>query len=666
METEIFVYWNVHPFEQNGKYGFINCLTFETVIPVKYEKVQLKGKRLSYYYKVQLNGKWGIVSRQGEEIVPPKYDSISDVGPDDNRIVRLNGRYGFLNEYGREFIPPQYELAYNFVFVHDQWRAAVQQNSKWGFINLEGKTIIACRYEAVKSFAPSLIPGKGLAAVQLSSKWGFIDIHGNLVISCDYTGVRSFLNCMAAVKKFGKWGYVDMNGRQVVPLIYDLAGDFDFHTERAKVVSGKKMFFIRKNGERDDAAFDDEFSRNRDGDILRVKTGDKYGYVNKSGDVVIPFIYDEMSQITYNENIIVTLNSKKQFLSKDGTARTPLIYDDIRIPEYGGSYFAVKNNGKWGYVNDEGKQVIPCRYDDASDLESIAEVICEGRLQFIDSSGNSVPDGFLDLKFSEGLAVVGINGRYGYVDETGKVVIPFIYKEASFRFGNMDQMHFHRGLARVKSADTCKIGCIDKTGKTVVPFISDKKIDYSVEDDWMITYWRLDDNDFGQEDWRPVLYNIRDKKIVPKGWKIISDFVEGLAVVRDTNGNTGYIDKMGEVVIPLIFNDARSFIDGLAAVSENGCTWGFVDKTGKMVIPCRYCWEYCHQGCDGFDEYGLKLVGGCSYTDGKWGWIDRTGKTVIPFIYEYAEDFRYGKARVRENYETEAHYIDKNGKQIGK
>jgi len=289
MKTEI----SVDPFEQNGKYGFRNRETYETVIPARYEKV-----KDNYDYKVQLNGKWGIVNRSGEEIVPPKYDSISDWKSNDIRVVRLNGKYGFINEHGREFIPPQYELAYNFVFVNDQWRAAVQQNYKWGFINLEGKTVIPCHYEAVKSFVPSYIPGEGLAAVQLSSKWGFIDVNGKLVISCDYTEVRSYLNGRAAVKKFGKWGYVDVNGRQVVPFIYDLADDFVFYTKRANVTLGKQMFFIKENGERDDVALSDEF-KDYYGDVICMEIGDKYGYVNKSGDIVIPFIYDEGSRVTF-------------------------------------------------------------------------------------------------------------------------------------------------------------------------------------------------------------------------------------------------------------------------------------------------------------------------------------------------------------------------------
>ena len=57
---------------------------------------------------------------------------------------------------------------------------------------------------------------------------------------------------------------------------------------------------------------------------------------------------------------------------------------------------------------------------------------------------------------SEGLAYVkDSNGKYGYIDEDGKVVIPCKWKEA---------WSFDEGLAQVQD-DNEKWGLIDKTGK---------------------------------------------------------------------------------------------------------------------------------------------------------------------------------------------------------
>ena len=60
--------------------------------------------------------------------------------------------------------------------------------------------------------------------------------------------------------------------------------------------------------------------------------------------------------------------------------------------------------------------------------------------------------------FSEGLARVKLNDKWGFIDKTGKEVVPPKYDET----GN-----FHEGLAKVKLNG--KYGFIDTTGKEVVP-----------------------------------------------------------------------------------------------------------------------------------------------------------------------------------------------------
>lgn len=68
-----------------------------------------------------------------------------------------------------------------------------------------------------------------------------------------------------------------------------------------------------------------------------------------------------------------------------------------------------ETTGKWGYVNKQGKIVIPYKYEIAAE-------------------------------FSEGLAAVAINTKGGYIDQTGKTVIPFKYE---------GMLQFHNGFAIV-------------------------------------------------------------------------------------------------------------------------------------------------------------------------------------------------------------------------
>jgi len=59
--------------------------------------------------------------------------------------------------------------------------------------------------------------------------------------------------------------------------------------------------------------------------------------------------------------------------------------------------------------------------------------------------------------FSEGLASIRVNGKYGYMDRWGKIVIQPQFESAQ---------SFYQGLAEVVTNE--KIGFIDKTGTVVI------------------------------------------------------------------------------------------------------------------------------------------------------------------------------------------------------
>ncbi|MEL7655199.1 MAG: WG repeat-containing protein, partial [Bacillota bacterium] len=84
--------------------------------------------------------------------------------------------------------------------------------------------------------------------------------------------------------------------------------------------------------------------------------------------------------------------------------------------------------------------------------------------------------------FTEGLAQVGEDNRCGFIDQKGKVVIPFSYKEA---------YNFSEGLAAVRKDK--KWGYIDKKGQQIIPFLFDEAFEFGdglapvkKGDQWMV------------------------------------------------------------------------------------------------------------------------------------------------------------------------------------
>ena len=144
-----------------------------------------------------------------------------------------------------------------------------------------------------------------------------------------------------------------------------------------------------------------------------------------------------------------------------------------------------------------------------------------------------------------------------------------------------------------------------------------------------------------------------------------SYFFEGKASVLDENGKSGFIDDVGDLVIPCRFKGlgkfkhglcsinggfidhsgkwlmeprflvADNFSEGCAFASLDGETFGFIDLRGDPVIQPRF--QQCRQFSEG-------LAGVCR--DERWGYIDHRGEIRIPHVFEAVrvQGFRYGVA----------------------
>src|SRR6266852_4725356 len=279
-----------------------------------------------------------------------------------------------------------------------------------------------------------------------------------------------------------------------------------------------------------------------------------------------------------------------------------------------GPLFPVVEHGKCGYIDKTGKVVIPLQYyrayafhEGMAFVPMYPDAASPRRLELqpIDKTGKVIVGQEYSYAgpFAEGLALVEVpwshgffhidKGGLGYIDKTGKMVIPLQ------QFGTASS--FNEGLAAVEVHG--KWGYIDKTGKMVIP---------------------------------PQFSH---------AW----GFSEGLAAVK-TGGKWGFIDTTGQMVIPPQFSDTFGFSEGLVDV-EVAKKWGYVDKTGKMVIPPQYDKVYKY-------SEGLAAV----KTSGKWGFIDKTGQMVIAPQYDEVYPFSDGLANVEVG--KKAGYIDKTGKYV--
>jgi WG containing repeat len=351
----------------------------------------------------------------------------------------------------------------------------------------------------------------------------------------------------------------------------------------------------------------------------------KYGYIDRTGKIVIPAKldtpYENSNSVTSDRDELISFAQEDHF----GNIRYEFAY---RLGLYGpkprveGDYFH-------GYKDRRtGKVIISPQFRHAAD------------------------------RFSDGLAwIMDERHRVGYIDKQGKIVIPLQYSYSSSQcthycastayFGS----DFNGGLAKVCSGElrgSRKCGYIDRTGKVVIPLKFDEVAEkFSNSLASVVINERLG-------------YIDKTGKIVitlHQSYSEADDFDGGLARVCSAGKSRkcGYIDRTGKVVIPLKFDEvAKKFSNGLAWVVINE-RLGYIDKTGKVKIPIKFTYpltgrpaypkrdevEICNGKCvnpkTDFDRglAAVKIPKTCGTSDendcDRFGYIDTTGKLVFEF-----------------------------------
>ncbi|MGB3454648.1 MAG: WG repeat-containing protein [Moheibacter sp.] len=142
---------------------------------------------------VSIIGKgWTIINGNGEELTD--FESIpgsiyNDFVEYDLISVKKDGKWGFINRNGELVIPYKYDIVGEF----NEGLIPVKINNLWGFINEEDKLIIPAKYEKVTEFHD------GLAGFYENGKWGFINKNDIVIIPAQYTGISIFSEGLCAV-----------------------------------------------------------------------------------------------------------------------------------------------------------------------------------------------------------------------------------------------------------------------------------------------------------------------------------------------------------------------------------------------------------------------------------------------------------------------------------
>lgn len=156
------------------------------------------------YFFVGRNGKAGVIDKNGKEILPCVYRTITHFNYPDHQLIEAKDENGtnLFDKTGKLIVSSDYDIEYCFEGI-----IKVRKNDKYGFIDKSGRIISPCIYDEVGPFNSSS------AIVCKNENWGVIDNNGKEVIPCKFNYVSFFSNGLAVVINNGKLGFVDVNGK---------------------------------------------------------------------------------------------------------------------------------------------------------------------------------------------------------------------------------------------------------------------------------------------------------------------------------------------------------------------------------------------------------------------------------------------------------------------
>lgn len=168
-------------------------------------------------------------------------------------------------------------------------------------------------------------------------------------------------------------------------------------------------------------------------------------------DALAEYVEYDIQNDYYNGLALVKKDGKWGYIDKNRHVKIPLIYDAAN--NFTDKIVKVKKDNLWGYINTSGEEVIPVDYYFCGDISNGMIVVGKGgKYGFIDRNGNKICELLYDRvePFGDGgTAKVVLNRMFGYIDKTGKVIVPIEHpsNEENIDFtGTWNRTETHSGL----------------------------------------------------------------------------------------------------------------------------------------------------------------------------------------------------------------------------
>lgn len=301
--------------------------------------------------------------------------------------------------------------------------------------------------------------------------------------------------------------------------------------------------------------------------LYKILKNGKYGVIDSEFNVVVEPINDRVEN--KNDRILIINKEKLEVLDRDMNARIKDIPNSFQEVELGvGNTIYFKIDNKWGILGNNGQTLVDAKYDKLVNLNDenivIGYIEDETYLINLEKKIEKKIEYENYSKESENTIMVMKDNKIGYIDDTGREIIPLKY-EGGFYFSK------YRDFLQLKENGEWKL--LDLTT------LKEKKLPYTDIGEYVEGYMVAEkDEKYGYID--------KDGKVkIPFKYSIAENFKESVGVVASSDGY-GAIDKSGKEIVPLIYDEVYVNEGYIYVVKDKKI--GLFDKDGTKILPVEY------------------------------------------------------------------------------
>ena len=333
----VFIYKNEEESKVVNEKNQVIFDKFSNVTPIELTNLISETPYEKQVLKYEVDGKYGLVSIDGEKITDAKYEEISSFEhKEGNLLVKENNKYGVINDKGNQIIKCNYDS-----IVSDQYYSAVDEYKKTGYIvcnitdegyrygyyDYEGSQMLDVEYNEITR----LIEGSNQEYIYLivakNGQYG-VFINNNKIINTRYQSISYNQNMqMFIVEITGQYGAIDEKGNEILKIEYsslEIQGMY-IYAERNEE---QKVF--NKNAEEINIPFNT---------IIQQTSNSEY-YIKITQD-------ETQSYTLVNSNLEEMIEQKYPYL-------------EYIFGEY---FIATNTDGKNGIINSKGEMILDFNYD---------------------------------------------------------------------------------------------------------------------------------------------------------------------------------------------------------------------------------------------------------------------------------------------------------------